>query len=114
MNTATIDYTAFRKNFVSLVKSRNKLLKDIAKTINVSPVTLSRYVTGNREPELAYVIRIAQYFGVSIDWRLGYSANETASIPDRFIEMINLYAIATPEDRLVVDALLGKYREEKS
>lgn len=38
--------------------------------LNVSQNTVSRYETGEREADYAMLIRIADYFGVSIDYLL--------------------------------------------
>lgn len=38
--------------------------------LNVSQNTISRYETGEREADYAMLIRIADYFGVSIDYLL--------------------------------------------
>lgn len=42
----------------------------MAMDLNVSQNTVSRYETGEREADYAMLIRIADYFGVSIDYLL--------------------------------------------
>lgn len=43
----------------------------LALDLNTSQNTISRYETGEREPGIAELIKIADYFGVSIDYLVG-------------------------------------------
>ena len=43
----------------------------MALDLNMSQNTISRYENGEREPGLAELIRIADYFHVSVDYLLG-------------------------------------------
>lgn len=74
--------------------------------------TLSRYLQGVREPELKYVVRLARYFGVSVDWLLGLSNDRYEAVPTEVREFATLYALASPDDRTIVETVLKKYREE--
>ena len=95
-----------------LIESRGLYSKDIAAEINVSTPTLSRYLQGVREPELKYVVRLARYFGVSVDWLLGLSNDRYEALPAEVREFATLYALASPDDRTIVETVLKKYREE--
>ena len=103
-----LDFTAFKKNLRDLIESRGLYAKDIAAEINVSTPTLSRYLQGVREPELKYV----RYFGVSVDWLLGLSNDRYEAVPSEVREFATLYALASPDDRTIVETVLKKYREE--
>ncbi|MBR4979283.1 MAG: helix-turn-helix transcriptional regulator [Clostridia bacterium] len=43
--------------------------------LNMSQNTISRYETGKREPSLSDLIKIADYFGVSVDYLLERTDN---------------------------------------
>ncbi|MBE6915994.1 MAG: helix-turn-helix transcriptional regulator [Ruminococcaceae bacterium] len=43
--------------------------------LNMSQNTISRYETGEREPGIAELILIADYFDVSVDYLLGRTEN---------------------------------------
>ncbi len=43
----------------------------LALDLNMSQNTISRYETGEREPGIAELIKIADYFNVSIDYLVG-------------------------------------------
>ncbi len=108
-----VDYTTFRKNLRDLIESRGKTSKELAEDVNISHVTVSRYLNGRREPDLKYVLLLAQYFNVSVDWLLGFSGSKFDILPPVIQEFATLYSLASPDDRKVVEAVLNKYREEK-
>ena len=47
----------------------------LAMELSVSQHTISRYETGEREPGIAELIRIADYFNVSLDYLLERTDN---------------------------------------
>lgn len=44
---------------------------DVAKALNISPSTYSTYEQGTREADHAMLLKLAKYYGVSIDYLLG-------------------------------------------
>ena len=55
---------------------------------------------------------LARYFGVSVDWLLGLSNDRYEAVPSEVREFATLYALASPDDRTIVETVLKKYREE--
>ena len=49
----------------------------LAMELNTSQNTISRYETGEREPGINELIKIADYFNVSIDYLVGRTNNPT-------------------------------------
>ena len=47
----------------------------LAVDLNTNQNTISRYETGEREPGIAELIKIADYFNVSIDFLVGRTKN---------------------------------------
>ena len=47
----------------------------LALDLNTNQNTISRYETGEREPGIAELIKIADYFNVSVDYLLGRTEN---------------------------------------
>ena len=43
--------------------------------LNTSQNTISRYETGEREPGINELIKLADYFGVSVDYLIGRTDN---------------------------------------
>ncbi|MBQ6266240.1 MAG: helix-turn-helix transcriptional regulator [Clostridia bacterium] len=53
--------------------SRHLSQLKMAMDLNMAQNTLSRYETGEREPGISELIRIADYFQVSVDYLIGHS-----------------------------------------
>ena len=47
----------------------------MATDLNTTQNTISRYETGEREPGVAELIKIADYFNVSVDYLIGRTEN---------------------------------------
>lgn len=47
----------------------------LATDLNTTQNTISRYETGEREPGIAELIKIADYFNVSVDYLIGRTEN---------------------------------------
>lgn len=109
----TVDYNIFQKRLRDLIESRGKLVQEVAEETGISKITLSRYLNNHREPDLRYVAALAQYFNVSIDWILGFNGDKFDLLPQETQEFVHLFSLASPDDRRVVEAVLGKYREEQ-
>lgn len=69
---------SFIKKLSILLEEKNITQRELAEKINVTEVTISRYLSGERSPRIEIVSKIAEFFGVSIDSLLG--KEETASI----------------------------------
>ncbi len=54
-----------------LKESRNLKQKEIASAVGVPLRTYQRYEYGEREPQASVLIRMADYFNVSIDYLVG-------------------------------------------
>lgn len=58
---------------------------ELAEEVNVSNKTISRYETGQREPDLATLISLAEYFHVSLDELVGYTPKGSELSEERLI-----------------------------
>lgn len=52
-------------------KSKNLYQKDIAEYLGINRTTYVKYETGASEPDLHTVSKLADYFGVTVDYLLG-------------------------------------------
>ncbi len=107
------DYTCFRKNLKRLMSSRGFTMNALGSEVGITAAAISRYLSGNRTPELQYVVRIAEYFNVSVDWLLGLNGDKFEVMPKEIQDIAYLYTVAAPDDRRVVQAVLRKYIEEE-
>ena len=58
---------SFCENLKLLRKANKVDQKEFAKTLNISPKTISHWETGYTEPSISQLIAIANYFDVSLD-----------------------------------------------
>ncbi len=106
-----IDYTTFRENLRCLIDSRGLTIKGLATEMGITTSTLTRYIHGYRTPELSYIITLSKYFNVSIDWLVGLTNDQFNGLPKEVRDVANLYQLASDSDRLVINAVLDKYRK---
>ena len=104
------DWSKFRENLKSLVENSPYTTREIATAVGVTPSSMSRYITGKRDPDAEYIIAMAKYFGVSIDWLLGVDDTPERHQNTEILNLIDRYNVASPSDRLVIQTLLQKYR----
>ncbi|MCX4355788.1 MAG: helix-turn-helix transcriptional regulator [Oscillospiraceae bacterium] len=106
-----VDYTVFRNNLKWLIDSRGLTIKGLAADMGITASTLTRYIHGYRIPELSYIIALSRYFNVSIDWLVGVTTDKYNGLPDEVKEVADLYQVSSDSDRLVINAVLDKYRK---
>lgn len=109
---AAFDFTTFRKNLKSLIDRRGCSARDLALRIDTSPSTITRYLSGARDPEIASAISLANFFRVPVDWLLGISDEVGPKSSEEISEIARLYMLASPDDRSVVQAVLNKYKDQ--
>lgn len=107
-----MDYTAYRENLQALLNSRGLSKTQFAIELNLPLATISRHISGARSPELEYVVREADFFGVSVDWLLGRNDERFETLTPEIAEIVQLYSLAGPEDRGVIKTLLQRYKAE--
>lgn len=108
-----MDFSAFRSNLRSLLSGHGYSLCSFSDAVKIPQPTISRYITGGRTPDLAYVVKIAEFFNVSIDWLLGFNGDKFDVMPQEIQDVATCYSLATQDDRRVVQAVLQKYKTKK-
>lgn len=63
----------FQSRLKDLIEEKGITQKDLADEINTTKSTISRYLNNKREPKMYLLEKIANYFGVSVDYLLGRS-----------------------------------------
>ena len=89
---------SFGETLRALIEERGMTQKELTARFNVAPSTLSCYVQGTREPEYATLLRLADYFGVSVDYLLGHHGNAGET---RQEELLRVFRNLTPAQREV-------------
>ena len=102
-------FMEFNERLRYLIDCEEIKIKDLAPKLCLSASTLSNYTQGIREPDYDTLRRIADYFGVSIDYLLGHKT--PAEDDER--QLLALFRSFTPSQRrLLLDQaeLLTHYR----
>ena len=66
-----------------LRKEKKKTQEEIASVLNLSTAAYGRYEVGNREPTLETLIKLADYYGVSLDYLVGRKFNDEIGYLDK-------------------------------
>ena len=64
---------SFSERIIQLKNERKLLQKDIASSIGLSLRAYQYYEKGQKEPTLSVLLRLADYFDVSLDYLVGRS-----------------------------------------
>lgn len=57
----------FPEHLLELRTAHNLMQKDLAKELDISLHTYQRYEYGEREPQLSVLIKMARFYGISMD-----------------------------------------------
>lgn len=101
--------TIFQESFKSLLAQRGMTQRDVADALNTTPTTISRYVSGDRTPNLETLVGIAGALGVSIDKLAGVEPPAQPRMPADVSILISCYQQSDDRDRSVLWALLDHY-----
>lgn len=99
-----------------LRQQKNMTMKDAARELGINYSTYITYEKGQYEPNLLLLQKMAQYYGVSIEYLLGRTDDprtlaEKQSAEDElavYLEMLR----TRPEMRMLLDTVAGASREE--
>ena len=82
---------------------KNLTQLQVANALGVSSVVYSRYETGNRQRSVDALIRLADLFGVTVDYLLGRQEVEDSTLSEYEIQL--LVASRNADERAKEDAL---------
>lgn len=63
-------YTLFKERFKSLREDKDLTQQEVAEALNITRTAIANYEAGTREPDLATLIKIADYFDITLDYLL--------------------------------------------
>lgn len=109
----TMVIPAFGERLAQLMESYGYTIKTLSEEIGMTPATLSRYTKGGRNPEISYILTLAEFFQVSVDWLLGLNDDRYDSLPADMRELVKLYTLASADDRKVIQVVLEKYKKKE-
>lgn len=101
----------FVKRLIDLREEKNMKQKDLADILTLKQSAVSKYEKGLSQPPIATLIKIAEYFEVSVDYLLGLSSVKNPYSADKFTpkeaEIIAKYRKLTKENQIRIDERIG-------
>ena len=73
-----------------LRKEKNITMKKLGEKIGVAESTISLYESGKRQPDNVTLLKIADYFNVSVDYLLGRNNTEKKPVPEDELKIKNV------------------------
>lgn len=91
-----------------LLEDRSLTRSDLAARIGVNEATISRFLRGLHTPTIALVEKIADEFGVSVDYLLGRTENPITrgANEEEFYRLYFAYNNASKRDRRIIRTIL--------
>ena len=108
--------STFQERFSALCEENSGSLTKLAESLNVSKQTVSAWKNGTRSPRRPTIVAIADYFGITISWLMGFDV-EKINKAERKTRTIVVYDSdlfrklmenMTPEDYETVLAIFSK------
>jgi transcriptional regulator with XRE-family HTH domain len=103
------DKATFAKQLRLLKDQRGLSQKEIADRLDTTEATISRYVSGDRTPNIETAVELATLLGVSMDTLCGVEPPAVERQPPEINILINCYLHASDEDRRVIWSFLNRY-----
>ena len=103
------DKNTFANSLKSLLEKRGITQRSLAKKLKTTEATVSRYISGNRTPNVETAVAIAEILGVSMDQLVGYEPPAVPRPSPDINILISCYSKASAPDRNVVWSLMDRY-----
>lgn len=103
-------------NLTILRKNKNVSQKELAEFLQMSQTAISHFETGRNEPDLKTVIKLADFFGCSVDYLIGHKTNDLiylSGLSDVQKEMIEEVKQMTDDDLYILKGVLLRLKQEK-
>ena len=102
--------TEFQKNLTLYRKAVGLTQKELAEKLNISPTTLGGYENAGKDPKIATLIKMADFFGVSVDELIRGNGDKLAELA-RKKQALSKSVLALPPEKLNLLASLVQVAE---
>ena len=90
-NYQTEGQVSLKLRLRELRKSRRLTQAQVAAGINCSAATYSRYENGSRQPSMDTLLKLAEFFGVSMDYLYGRIPPDSSALSDYEKDMLTAF-----------------------
>ncbi len=103
----------FSRRLELLLKENDVSAAHLSRSTGIPQPTISRYLANRREAQVEYIVRIADFFHVTVDWLLGRTEHREVQYSADAMEVARLYSLASKTTKIGVkaflDATIGKH-----
>ena len=99
----------FAHSLKNLLEKRGMTQRALAEKLGTTEVTVSRYTSGNRTPNVETTVAIAEILGVSLDRLVGYEPPAAPRPSPDVNILISCYSKSSAADRNVLWSLMDRY-----
>ena len=99
----------FANRFKELIDKRGLTQRAVAERINTTETTISRYVSGDRTPNIETAVELASVLGVTLDVLVGANLPAASRTPPDVNILVACYEKASIAGRQVLWSLLDRY-----
>ncbi len=99
------------KSLKLIRKQRNKTQKDVADFLKMSEAGYSGYETGRTEPNIETLIKLADFFGCSIDYLLGHETKNIMHLDSLTEQQKRAFELVLQLDYDQTNILIGRLSE---
>jgi transcriptional regulator with XRE-family HTH domain len=86
-------------NLFNIRNQKGETQEQVAESVGISYVSLSRYETGQRMPKMNILAKLADHYGVTVDSLIGTDTKKEPAIPDRLDDaLIDMLVNLSPEE----------------
>jgi transcriptional regulator with XRE-family HTH domain len=97
----------FHDTLAGLRRTRGMSQRQVAADLGISQALLSHYENGAREPGLAFVCRVCDYYGVSADYLLCRSESPSSLAPEKAGAFLKQLRALTDEGERMLEKMGG-------
>lgn len=88
-----------------LRKQNNKTQTEIAQQLNITQQTYAKYELGNLEPNIQILCKLADFYGVSLDYLVGREfSNKYGYISEDEKTLLNVYRTLNEQNKIRIVA----------
>lgn len=97
----------FNQRLRQLRKEKGLKQHELAKFLDMSPTGYNKYETGAVEPGIQTLLKLAQFFNVSVDYLIGYTDDRNNT------EVFDMYKKLDEFDKILFSNLLARFIKNK-